>query len=296
MRAYHFDAPLIPILDLKVVTMEHWSSRVLGVLCALFVCAALSCGKKEKPAEEAATQKPETQGISGQLTPENAPFGSVIRSKGYQVVQVRRFPAQVDGRRAAVVVYRSSDNARGGILYVRGFQEDPPRPVWHWYFAEGAPDSIAPADINRDGLWDARVYMTGGKTVELIQDADFTLIGAEHDGLMAMNGASSQADGLWKVFDADTSTVWQAPSPSHIDIPNPLGLSEGQLSVKLAGVARPEKLEIGDGSRKLQECDLDATSEEQRFQLDEAVKSLAVIRVTAVGPGKRVALSELEIR
>ena len=34
----------------------------------------------------------------------------------------------------------------------------------------------------------------------------------------------------------------------------------------------------------------------QRFQLDEAVKTLAVIRVTAVGPGKRVALSELEIR
>jgi hypothetical protein len=112
-----------------------------------------------------------------------------------------------------------------------------------------------------------------------------------------MNGASSKSEGLFKVFDADTSTSWQAPSSgAYIDIPNPFGLAKGQLSVRLGRGSRANKLEIGDGTRKLQECNLDATAEEQRFQLDAGVKALPTIRVTVVGPGKNVALSELEIQ
>jgi hypothetical protein len=268
---------------------------VVFVMCA---AALAACSKKKEVSKETAESTTSSTAVplSSQLTPDNAPYASVIKGKGYTVVQARRFPAQVDSRRAAVVVYRSSDATHGGILYVRGFQDDTPRPVWHWYFADAAPDSVAPVDINRDGLWDARVYMAGGKVVELIQDKDFTLGGAEHDGLIAMNGGSSHVEDMWKAFDADSSTVWKAPSASYIDIPNPLGLSEGQLIVRLSGTARPKKLEIGDGTKKIQDCDLDATSEEQRFQLDAAIKDLPVIRVTAVGPGQSVALSELELR
>jgi hypothetical protein len=58
---------------------------------------------------------------------------------------------------------------------------------------------------------------------------------------------------------------------------------------------RPTRLEIGDGAKKIQECDLAATLEEQRFQLDAAVKSLPTIRVTVIGKGMNVALSELEL-
>jgi hypothetical protein len=278
--------------------MKSWSWRVSGYLCALLVVVALGCAKKDKGAEQAAkTDSTATTPANAPLTPATAPYASVITGKGYTVVQARRFPAQVDARRATVVVYRASDNARGGILYVRGFQDDAPKPVWHWYFSDGAPDSVMAIDINRDGLWDMRAFMVGGTTRDFVQDADFTFRGAEHDGLVAMNGASSAPDGLWKAFDADSSTAWKAPSSrAYIELPNPLGVKAGQLTVRLAGGSRPDKLEIGDGTQKLQEVDLAATAEEQTFQLDAKVKDLSTIRIDVVGTGKSVALSELTLQ
>jgi hypothetical protein len=276
---------------------RHQTGLVLA--CILGVLAMHACSKKKESQGTAPDQTtpPAEQKLAGApLTPENAPFASVITGAGYRVVQAKRFPAQVDARRAYIVVYQAKDGGRGGVLYVRGFQDDPPKPVWHWYFADAAPDSVTALDLNRDGLWDARVFMAGGKTTDFVQDADFTFRGAEREGLAAMNGASSQADGLWKAFDADTSTTWRAPAPSYIDIPNPFGLTAGQLSVRLAGSSRPEKLEIGDGTKKVQECDLAATTEEQRFQLNAEVRDLPTIRVTVVGRGKSVELSELELR
>ena len=278
--------------------MKSWSWRVSGYLCALLIGAALGCAKKEKTAEQAArTDSTATTPANAPLTPETAPYASVIKSKGYTVIQARRFPAQVDARRATVVVYRAGDNARGGILYVRGFQDDAPKPVWHWYFSDGAPDSVMAIDINRDGLWDVRAFMVGGTTRDFVQDSDFTFRGAEHDGLTAMNGASSSPDGLWKAYDADSSTAWTAPSSgAYIELPNPLGVQAGQLTVRLAGGSRPSKLEIGDGTQKLQEVDLAATAEEQTFQLDAKVKDLSTIRIDVVGTGKSVALSELALQ
>jgi hypothetical protein len=267
-------------------------------MCVSIACVMTACAKKEKPAENASTEKPGTQSAANAaLTPATAPFAPVITGKGFEVVQAKRFPAQVDARRASVVVYRSGDGARGGVLYVRGYQDDPPSPVWHWYFADGAPDSIAAADIDRDGLWDARVYMAGGSTREFRQEKDVTFRGKERTSLAAMNGSSSSPDGVWKAFDADTATAWSAPAQgAYLEIPNPFGVEKGQLSVRLAGGSRPDKLEIGDGTRTIQVCDLAATAEEQRFQLDAAVKELATIRINVVGRGKNVALSELELQ
>lgn len=277
--------------------MRHWTRQIAVMVC---VCAgiAISCAKKEKPASETTgSTGAEATPANEPLTPATAPYAPVITAKGYEVIQARRFPAQVDSRRATVVVYRAKDGARGGVLYVRGFQEDAPRPVWHWYFNDAAPDSVAAADVNRDGLWDVRVYMAGGTTREFLQDKDFSFTGAERSGLVAMNGASSSTDGEFMVFDADTSTAWKAPSSgAYIDIPNPFGLEAGQLTVRLAGGSRPSKLEIGDGTRKIQDVDLSSTSDEQRFQLDAAVKTLPVIRVGVVGPAKSVAISELELQ
>ena len=282
--------------------MRYVRRAGLWMMCVLIAAGLAACSKK-KSAEETPKGKTLTESVANEnptptvITIENAPYRSAITAKGFQIVQAKRFPAQVDARRAAVIVYRTSDSTRGGILYVRAFENDPPRPTWHWYFDHGAPDSVAAADINRDGLWDVRIYMAGGKTIEYLQDKDFTFSGAERDGLFANNGASSQNDGLWKVFDADTSTSWQSPANgAYIDIPNPFGLEAAQLTVREAGGMRPSRLEIGDGTKKIQDCDLDSTAEEQRFQLDAAVKALPVIRVSVVGKGKNVAISELSIQ
>jgi hypothetical protein len=281
--------------------MRYARRAGLWMMCVLISAGLTACSKK-KTAEEAPKSKTLSEAVNNEapapvvITKENAPFGSAIAGKGFQIAQAKRFPAQMDARRASVVVYRMADATKGGVLYVRGFENEAPRPVWHWYFDNAAPDSVTAVDINRDGLWDVRVYAAGGKTMEFLQDTDFTFTGAEHDGLFANNGASSKSEGLWKAFDADTSTSWQSPSNgAYIDIPNPFGLEVGQLSVREAGGSRPVRLEIGDGTKKIQNCDLESTAEEQRFQLDAAVKALPVIRVTVVGKGKNVALSELEI-
>lgn len=271
----------------------------LWMVCVLIAVGISACSKKKEEAKE-----PEGKTLSEKIanetpppavvTKDNAPYKSTIEGKGFTIAQAKRFPAQVDARRAAVVVYNSG--GKGGVLYVRGFETEAPRPVWHWYFDNAAPDSIMAMDINRDGLWDVRVFMAGGKTNDYVQDADFSFMGAEHDGLFANNGASSNAKDLWKAFDADSSTAWtSSANGAYIDIPNPLGLEVGQLTVREAGGSRPTRLEIGDGTNKLQDCNLESTMEEQRFQLDAAVKALPMIRVTVIGKGKNVALSELGI-
>ena len=273
-----------------------WTACIL-LLAGMFACSKKDAGETAKETATSTGQNAPGSSASQPLTPENAPFASVITGKGYRVVQAKRFPAQVDARRAYAITYQSNDGNSGGILYVRGFETDAPRPAWHWYFTDGAPDSIAAVDINRDGLWDVRIYMAGGTNREFIQDKDFSFVAPEQDGLFAMNGGASMPDGTWKVFDADTSTAWKAPaSNAYLDIPNPLGLKTGQLSVRLAGGSKPQKLEIGDGSRNIQECDLESTREEQRFQLDASVKDLPTIRVTVVGSGKDVAISELGLQ
>jgi hypothetical protein len=274
----------------------------LWMMCVLIAASLAACSKK-KTAETTPAGKTLSEKLANEapaataITKDNAPFKDVIAAKGFQVVQAKRVPAQADARRAAVVVYRTADATKGGILYVRAFENEAPRPVWHWYFNNAAPDSITNTDINRDGLWDVRIYMAGGKTVELLQDKDFSFTGVEHDGLFANNGASSSTETLWKAFDADTSTAWQsATNGAYIELPNPFGLNTGQLTVRAAGGSRPSRLEIGDGTKKIQDCDIENTLEEQRFQLDAAVKALPVIRINVVGKGKNVALSELSIQ
>jgi hypothetical protein len=281
--------------------MSYARRAGLWMMCVLVAASLAACSKKET-AEKTPAGKTLSEKVANEapaptaITTDNAPFKDAITAKGFQVVQAKRFPAQVDSRRAAVVVYRTADATRGGILYVRGFENEKPHPVWHWYFNNAAPDSITNVDINRDGLWDVRVYMAGGKTVDLLQDKDFSFTGAEHDGLFANNGASSNPETLFKAFDADTSTAWVSPSNgAYIEIPNPFGLDAGQLSVRVAGGSRPTRLEIGDGTRKIQDCDIEKTAEEQRFELDPSVKTLPLIRINVVGKGKNVAISELSI-
>lgn len=274
----------------------------LAAACALVAVLGSACGKKEEaatgretPPAAADSARTATGPGAGPVTPENAPFASVIRAAGYRVVKAGPFPSQVDSRRAYMIIYRG-DGGRGGALYARQFADEAPTVAWHWFFASGAPDSVQAVDLNRDGIWDVRIF-TGGAATELIQDRDFSFMGPDRAGTVAHNGPSSASADLWKVFDADTATAWQSPAAdAYIDVPNPFGLDRGELSIRLWGKNRPKKIALFDGEKKVQEFDLESTAQEQRFVLDEALKRAAIIRVRPQGSGATVALSELEIR
>jgi len=254
-----------------------------------------ACGKSNEPKPETAGSEPEVVAAPS-VTIENAPFAATITSKGYRIVQAKRFPAQLAARRATVVVYQSSDGKSGGVLYSQCMLSGPDLVSWHWLFRDGAPDSIQALELNDDGLWDVRVFMKGGKARDLIQGRAFTFMGPEREGLVALNGESSAPTDAWKCFDGDTATVWQSPSGrAFIDVPNPFGLGKGELSVRLAGKDRPRKIAVVAGGAT-QALDLAGTSEEQRFKLDAAVTGAPSIRLEIQGSGANVAISELEFR
>jgi len=258
------------------------------------------CGKKDSQKTTGdANGKDSTAAVSGstegEINVSNAPFGAVVTGRGFKVVQAREFPAQLTSRRGAVVVYQSADATNGGIVYTMSMPGQPDKVVWHWRFTDQAPDSIAALELNGDGLWDVRVYMRGGKTVDMEQDRDFCFRGPERDALAAMNGPASAPE-LWKAFDGDTATAWSSPAANaYIEMANPFGLTAGELAVRLAGGNRPGKLTLTGGSAS-QSLDLEPTAEEQRFTLDAGFKEAPTIRVEFDAKGANVALSELGIR
>jgi hypothetical protein len=272
----------------------------VGWPVAVLAVGLLSCGKEDRTAGAEKASAPATEAektAGGSFAAENAPYAAQITAKGFSVLQAKRFPTQLEGRKALVVVYGARDGSRGGILYVRGFGDESPRPVWHWYFRDGAPDSVQAADLNRDGLWDVRVFMRGGTTVDYLQDQSFSFRGRERGGLVAMNGGSSAPADIWKAFDADTATAWRSPAAgAFLEIPNPFGLSTGELSLQLSGGSRPKKVALFAGEKKVHEFDLAPTREEQRFLLDPELKGAESIRVVVEGEGASVAVSELEIQ
>jgi hypothetical protein len=256
---------------------------------ALVAACLHGCGKSSEQRTGAAADS--TAAVPSEIS-------TALTARGFVVVQDRPAPAQTPGRKASLVVYRSADGKQGGVVYVLRPIDTPTEHVgWHWYFADAAPDSAVLSEINRDGLWDARIY-AGGRTVDLIQGESFSLLGHERRGTEAMNGASSAPGGTWKVFDGDSTTAWRSPrTDAFIDVPLPLGAQRAELDVQLTAADQPGKLAIYADGRKVQTIDLSGTQARQTFPLDPGVRSAATIRVEVEG-GKRdsVAVSELEIR
>ena len=269
--------------------------RCSGLLLIGSLLLLHACSKSNEPKPETAQGAPVAP-VESSITAENAPFAAAITSKGYRIVQAKRFPAQLAARRATVVVYQSSDGKRGGVLYTQRMISGPDLVSWHWLFADGAPDSIQALELNNDGLWDARVFMKGGKVLEFIQGQTFTFMGPEREGLIALNGESSTPADLWKCFDGDTATVWRSPaSRAFIDVPNPFGLGVGELTVRLADNDRPGKIELVAGDAR-QALDLAETLDEQRFKLTPEQAAAPLIRLEIQGSGANVAVSELGLR
>ena len=263
---------------------------IVASLCLFAACSKsdqTSNDKKTSPLVELANR---TAAVDSAST-----LGPILEARGFKLVTTQRLPAQLSGRRATAAVYRSPDGKAGGVVYMQRIGNETENVTWHWYFSDGAPDSIQLAELNNDGLWDVRVFMAGGTTRDFLQGDSFTLM-TDRIERVAMNGTSS-GTGAWKVFDGDTATVWQAPAKdAHLDVPMPLGLKEGKLRVRLGTGTRASKITIFAGDKKVQDVALQKTYEFQDVDLDAALKDAPAMRVVFEGPAPTVSVSELEIR
>lgn len=261
-------------------------------LCLAGLCLLAACSKKsDQPSADATTSRAIEMAKQAASADSGSTVSPLLQEKGFQIVWIRRVPAQLAGRRATALVYRSADGARGGVLYMQRAKLEE-GVTWHWYFADAAPDSVHVLEINGDGLWDARVFMSGGTKRDFIQGETFTLM-ADRSARFAMNGAASAGES-WKAFDGDTTTAWQAPAgDASVEIPLPMGAGSGELSVRVASGTRASKLEIFAGDKKVQDVPLQGSSGVQSVALDPALQQAPSIRVVVDGP---VAISELEIR
>ena len=264
----------------------------------LFVVAMVVLGACSKKSEQTSEEKKSplvemanrsAAADSGAIV---APF---LQKHGYHIVHTQKLPAQMSNRRATAVIYQSQDGARGGVLYMQRATASSEGISWHWYFDDGAPDSIQITETSGDGLWDARVFMHGGTTRDFVQGETFTFM-TDTGMRIAMNGKSSGTD-AWKVFDGDTTTAWQAPAKdAYIDVPMPMGVEKGTVRLRLAAGSRASSVDIFAGDRKVQSVELQRTNQFQEITLDPAVKDAPAMRLVVEGPAETVAISELEIR
>lgn len=275
----------------------NWTIR--AVLAASLVLAVASCGKKNEKAgtkEQATTHTAQVPSVSL----DNLAIAKAVKDAGYETVFYRNFPAQVPGMKAFVLVYRHGSS--GGVLYLQKYGDDE-RPVWHWYFPDGAPDSVAAVEINEDGLWDVRMF-AGNKTMDYVQDQAFTFVAPPRDDRVAMNGETSEpvaADGmLWHAFDDDSTTAWRSNAKgAYVDLPVPLGLDAGILTVQLLADNQPKTIEVSADGKKIKDFDLEATTNAQAIQLGDQAMGAKMLRLdikSTRDDAGAVAISELGAR
>ena len=272
--------------------MKRFRWFLIGSAC-LAGCL-LACGESSK--QESAGGTSAADADSAVVMP--SAIGAGFRAKGFVIVQERPAPAQRSGHKASAIVYHSRDGKNGGVVYVLRHTDQPTERVgWHWFFADAAPDSVVFTELNRDGLWDARVFF-GSTSIDLLQREEFSLLGRDRSSTGAMNGASSSSAGLWMCFDGDSATAWRAPRKgAFVEIPIPLGVERAELDVQLAGDDQPARLDVYAGDQKLQTIDLSDGIARQSFRLDPAARGAESIRIEFEGgDGDSVAVSELEIR
>lgn len=274
----------------------NWTIRIL-LVASLVVVA--SCGKKKEESDKTAGTTTHHAAATS-LAPGDAPFASVVEAAGFDPVFYRSFPSQVPGMKSYVLVYRHGSS--GGVLYLQQYGAEQ-RPVWHWYFDQDAPDSVAAVEINEDGLWDVRMF-AGNKTTDYIQDQAFTFVARPRDDRVAMNGKSSDpvdADGmLWRAFDDDSTTAFRtSTSGAYVELPVPLGLDDGVLSVQLLGADQPMTVQVRADGKQIKEFDLDPTTSKQVIQLGQAALGAKLLRLdikSARDGAANVAISELGVR
>ncbi len=285
--------------------MTHILTRFLVSVVALTAIAGCG-GSSDNSSNNDQSNNSRPAGSAGSnlvevLDLKDAPYQGLMKKAGYKATQFKRFPAQTPGVKASVVLYEATSGKDGGILYVQNNRTGKPSIVYHWYFKNQKPTSIMPTELNGDGLWDVRIGMNGGKTIEYRQDEDFTFFARTRDDLIATNGPSSEKKLLYRCFDGDSTSVWVASAGGKpwIDIHIPLGLSDGILMIQSSLTEQANEVEIKVDGKTVQTLRLKQTTLKQIFQLDEAARSGKVIRVvvkSSHGSGPDVQIAEISIR
>lgn len=280
------------------ISNRHWNQAVPALLLAGLLAAAGCGGGKE---EQGAAGTGDTSTSSAKPVAD-APYRDVLEAAGYQPVFYESFPSQIAGMKSDVVVYHARSGSGGGVLYLQEFGSGY-QPLWHWYFEKDAPDSVQALEINEDGLWDVRMFVDG-EPVDYVQDQSFTFVTRRRDDRIAMNGDASEpidAESMaWHAFDSDTTTAWQsALDDAFIEIPVPLGIEKGILTIQLLADHQPDKVELSADGKKVQEFELEETTLEQAIQLDPAAMKAKVLRLdfdSAHRGSDTVAVAELGVK
>jgi len=269
---------------------------------------ASSCGKKAEQDEST----PQTTTTAGQpedvqsLPKDAVPFAPEIVDGGFEAVFYDYFPSPVPGKQGKMILYRSAKGGQdGGMIFVQQMGAKFEW-VWHWYFEDASPKSMIHTEINSDGLWDIRVTMANGRTLELLQDDNFTLDGAERADKIALNGTSSppsEGHPLWYCFDGFRATAWMSSIEGSvkpfIEVASPLGLADGILSIRALAENQPRKCDILADGKKIQSIDLEKTTDVQLIQLKSDFKKAKKIRLVIMschGNCREVAIAELAIK
>lgn len=276
-----------------------YSRGVLALACVLALSFA-ACGGGEK-AEDRVEEASKVGTVQSEQALAAAPMRTTIEGAGFTVVGYRPFSPQLPARIGSVVVYRSASGKQGGLLYFQKSGRAKEDMYWHWYFDDAAPDSARTVELNDDGLWDVRIFFSGGKTADYVQGEDFTFTGIPRRDLIAMNGASSEAADLWKCFDGDTTSAWVADvskGKAYVELATPFGVETGVLTLRAESGRSPRSVEVLVDGAKVKELELADTGRQQSVQLESVGPENKSVRLVFKSghAGDTVAVTELSIK
>jgi hypothetical protein len=287
--------------------MKSTVTTCIALAAVSLLALSGGCGKKSEN-DQADQAKPtaESEPTEASLPTDAVPFGSAIGAAGFEIVYYNEFPSAVAGRKGRMILYRSASGDKdGGMVFVEQWGQKA-HWVWHWYFGDAKPRLFEQLDINKDGLWDVRVYTDEDRPIDLVQDRDFLLGDQSRDDRIALNGTCSEpvaGHPLWHCFDGDIRTAWQSSMEGggrpYIEVASPLGISDGILSIRATDENQPRECEVYADGKKVQSFELRATTEEQLVQLDPKVRTAGKIRLeikSCHGDGVAVAVAELQIK
>jgi hypothetical protein len=271
---------------------------VVVIACLLVGLMAVSCGKsgeqgtkgKSKP-KEAGKPASSLKNVvkdaidEASLDDEFAKGRTLIESAGFVVKSYKSFPAEEVTKKGRVLIYTDKQGKHsGGVLYVKrvGFQTSP---AWHWYFEDMVPDSVDRVELNHDGLWDIRIVSTRGQVEKYIQDEAFTLSATERNDWIAMNGSSSppasEAAGMWRCFDGDTTTAWKSPltNGAFLEFEAPFGVKNGNLTLCAMPSDQPRRCTVYADGKQAAQIEFKPVAGRQLISLGQGVVGAKKIRL-----------------
>jgi hypothetical protein len=281
---------------------------VMGGFLAAFLTASCGDSDEEAKRKSAGTLERIAEQALDRVTPEEEIQGvsEMIQSAGYVTKEYVDFPSMETGKKGRVLVYTDKKGkSSGGVIYMKKTGLGV-APAWHWYFDKLVPETVDKVELNDDGLWDVRVSLKGGETLEYLQGESFSMTAGERSDWIALNGASSEplADefGLWRCFDGDTSTAWRSSGGGgevFVELTAPFGVGEDILALRTWHSDQPRQCTIYADGKKVQQFELEPKSAEQMIRLDDGVKGAKKIRLTfdtIRGGGDVVAVAELRLK